>query len=555
MAKLAACYCRVSTKKEEQLQSMEMQKQYFTEYCNNNNGYELFGIYADEGISGKSLKNRKEFDRMIKDAKNGCFNAILVKDFSRFARNTVDLLTIVRMLKSIGVEVHFVNYNMTNMGDSELVLTMMGALAQEESAALSKKLKLSKNMTAEKGRVPNFVFGYDRIDKYTLVPNDFEADWVRRIFELYVDGGVGTAKIAEYLNINNIKSKKNIPNGWTQHVISSILRNELYIGKVNNKKSEVTDFQTGKRKDNSRENWIIIDRPEFRIISDELFGRAQKLLLSRKNSFHQDKKRPSNKYPLSNMINCVNDGYSFRRCSRQYTENGKVYTWWACSYRNSKGASICDNDIRIDEDQMHKAIIEFFESICGNKVDLAKQVKDYVGRELKRRYERNFNRKALLSELRTLETEKSRLIKGYTKGIISEDDFEINIKPINSKFNEISIALNIYANYENIGIDIEKTVTSFIKRIESKAGDILDNAFLKTIFEKFSVKPDGEITAVLKIDYDADLSMEIPFGEMVEEETEQTVPNYNSGTQGRYRKTRENKSYTYERCQNHTGGK
>lgn len=530
MIKKAACYCRVSTMKKEQLQSMKMQKQYFTEYCTKNKGLELYDIYADEGISGKSLKNRKAFDQMIKDAKSGLFDVILVKDFSRFARNTVDLLTTVRMLRNIGVAVHFVNYNMSNLGDSELVITMMGALAQEESAALSKKLKLSKDMTAARGRVPNFVFGYNRIDKYTLVPNEYEANWVKKIFELYVNEGLGTAKIAEYLNNNNVETKKKKAEGWSQHVIACLLRNELYIGKVLNKKSEISDFKTGKRKEFSREDWLCVEKPEFRIIDDEMFNKAQQILHSKKNSFRLDKKRPSSKYPLSNLLVCANDGFSFRRCSRKYSDNGKTYTWWTCSYRNAKGVSSCNNNIRIDENQMHNAIVDFLQSMCGNKDDVARQVSDYVGRELRRQYENNYNRKELLSELKELEVEKSRLIKGYSKGIICEEDFEDNMKPINSRVDEIKTCLNIYGNYGNIGIDVERTVSNFIKRIEIKADNLLSNVFLKTIFEKFLVHEDGRIIAVLKIDYDAGLSMDIPFGEMVEDGTDLTVPEYNNRT-------------------------
>ncbi|HEX2945400.1 MAG TPA: recombinase family protein [Clostridia bacterium] len=530
MSKLAACYCRVSTKKEEQLQSMEMQKQYFSEYCQNNSAYELYRIYADEGISGKSLKNRKAFDQMIKDAKSGFFNAILVKDFSRFARNTVDLLTIVRMLKDIGVEVLFVNYNMTNFGDSELILTMMGALAQEESQALSKKLKLSKNMTAERGRVPNFVFGYDRIDKYNLKINEYEAYWVKKIYEKYVDEGIGTAKIAEYLNENNVLSKKKKTNAWSQHTIVGLIRNELYIGKVLNKKSEISDFKTGKRKEYSRDNWICADRPEFRIIDDELFNKAQRTLYSKRASFHLDKKRPSNKYPLSNLLVCANDGYSFRRCVRKYSENSKTYKWWTCSYRNAKGSSICNNNIRVDEDQLHNEIINFLQNICGDMEDIAKRAGDYVGKELKRRYVHNDSRKELLSELRNLEARKTRLVDIYSDGEIDKDFLNAKLRPINSKIEEIKTALNIYTNYEQIEIDIENSVANFLKRIGFRTDDLLSNVFLKTIFERFVVHDDGKITAVLKIDSDAGLSMDIPFGEIVDDSDEQIVPECDNRT-------------------------
>ena len=530
MSKKAACYCRVSTKKDEQIQSMEMQKQFFSEYCNNNKGYELYEIYADEGISGKSLKNRKAFDRMISDAKKGCFDVILVKDFSRLARNTVDLLNSIRMLKEIGIEVIFVNYNMTSLGDSEFIVTIMGAIAQEEIAMMSKKLKMSKDMTAKQGRVPNFVFGYDHLDRLTLVPNEYESSWVKKIFEIYVNEGMGTTKIAEYLNNRNVTTKKKVSKGWTQHVISNLLRNEIYIGKVINKKSEITDFKTGKRKAFKREEWVIVEKPEFRIIDDELFNKAQKLITSRKDSFHLDKKRPSNKYPLSNLLICVNDGYSFRRCSRQYSDNGKNYKWWTCSHRNAKGASSCKNVINVDEDQMHKAITEFFRNICGNKGAMVKKVRDYVSTELQRRYEHNYNRKELLTEQRSLETKKSRLVDLYSEGNISKDYLNEKLRPVSDRIEEINTVLNVYQNYENIGIDIEKYALDFINKIETKADNLLSNAFLKTIFEKFLVHEDGRITAVIKIDYDAGLSIDIPFAEMENDEVETTVPDCNNHT-------------------------
>lgn len=532
MAIKAGCYCRVSTKKEEQLQSLAMQKQYFTEYCEKNNEYELYEIYADEGISGKSLKNRKEFDRMIKDALKGNINVILVKDFARFARNTVDLLSSIRNLKERGIEVIFLNYNMTSAGDSEFIVTVMAAIAQEESAMLSKKLKLSKSITAQRGRVPNFAFGYDyNKELKTLIPNEEEVKWVNRIFQMYVNEAMGTAKIAEYLNINNVKTKKNIESkGWTQRVITSILRNELYIGRVINKKSEVTDFKTGKRKQNGREDWIIVEKPELRIIDEELFNKAQAILESRKESFRLDKKRPSNKYPLSNLVVCANDGYSFRRCERQYSHSGRVYRWWTCTYRNARGASMCDNNIRLDEEQMHRAIIEFLQSICSNKETVTKQIKDTVSKELARRFDSNFNRKELLSELKTLEAKKNRLVDLYTDGEIGKDYLVGKLKPISSKIEEITTSLSVYENYENIEVDIEKSVLEFINRIEYKAESLLNNAFLKSIFDKFIVHPDGKINAILKIDYDADLSMDIPFGEMQEEGYEKIVPNYNNST-------------------------
>ena len=161
-----AAYCRVSTDKTDQLNSLEAQKEFFSEYTKRT-GDTLVRLYADEGISGTKIKNRKEFLRMMSDAEHGLFDMVVVKDISRFARNTVDLLQNIRKLKALGIETQFLTANMTSMGNSEFVLTIFGALAQEESANTSKRVKFGKKMNAEKGRVPNIVYGYDK----TIGPN------------------------------------------------------------------------------------------------------------------------------------------------------------------------------------------------------------------------------------------------------------------------------------------------------------------------------------------------------------------------------------------------
>ena len=170
-----AAYCRVSTDKEDQLNSLEAQKAFFAEYTTRT-GDTLIRLYADEGISGTKIKNRKEFLRMMSDAEHGLFD-VVVKDISRFARNTVDLLQNVRKLKSLGIETQFLTANMTSMGNSEFVLTIFGALAQEESANTSKRVKFGKKMNAEKGRVPNIVYGYNKTigDYFNLEINQEEA--------------------------------------------------------------------------------------------------------------------------------------------------------------------------------------------------------------------------------------------------------------------------------------------------------------------------------------------------------------------------------------------
>ena len=135
-----AAYCRVSTDKDEQIDSLNHQKEFFVQYAARN-AHELFRVYADEGISGTSLKKRGEFMRLLKDAEMGLFQMVVVKDISRFARNTVDALQSIRKLKAMGINTVFLTANMDSMGDSEFVLTLFSAMAQEESNNLSKRVK------------------------------------------------------------------------------------------------------------------------------------------------------------------------------------------------------------------------------------------------------------------------------------------------------------------------------------------------------------------------------------------------------------------------------
>lgn len=169
-------YCRVSTEKEDQLNSLDAQKKFFGEYAEKQ-GHTLVKIYADKGISGTKIKNRKEFQRLLKDAEHGLFEMVVVKDISRFSRNTVDLLTSIRKLKQHNIDTIFLTGDMKVMGESEFVLTIFGALAQEESANTSKRVKFGKQMNAEKGRVPNQVYGYDKTkgDYFNLTINEYEA--------------------------------------------------------------------------------------------------------------------------------------------------------------------------------------------------------------------------------------------------------------------------------------------------------------------------------------------------------------------------------------------
>ena len=340
-----AAYCRVSTDKEDQLNSLATQKQFFAEYTQRT-GDTLVRLYADEGISGTKIKNRKEFLRMMQDAERGIFDMVVVKDISRFARNTVDLLQNIRKLKALGIETQFLTANMTSMGNSEFVLTIFGALAQEESANTSKRIKFGKKMNAEKGRVPNIVYGYDKTigDYFNLAINQKEAAVIRQIYQWYAQEGYGAAKIANMLNAQGVRTKRGCQ--WSQNATCRILTNELYTGKIINGKQEITDFLTGQRTDRDETQWMVVDRPDLRIIRPEVFELAQQIMADRGQAFKVDKERQSNKHLFSTLIKCKECGWSFRRTVRTYKN---TYVRWVCSVHNGKGADNCPNSVTVDE--------------------------------------------------------------------------------------------------------------------------------------------------------------------------------------------------------------
>ena len=354
-----AAYCRVSTDKSDQLNSLEAQKEFFSEYTKRT-GDTLVRLYADEGISGTKIKNRKEFLRMMSDAEHGLFDMVVVKDISRFARNTVDLLQNVRKLKALGIETQFLTANMTSMGNSEFVLTIFGALAQEESANTSKRVKFGKKMNAEKGRVPNIVYGYDKTigDYFNLAINEEEAKVIRQIYKWYTEEGYGAAKIANMLNEKGLTTKRNCK--WSQNAICRILTNEIYTGKIINGKQEVTDFLTGQRSDKDETEWMVVERPELRIIDDKTFEKAGETLHSRHASFNMKHERQSNKYLFSTLIKCKECGWSFRRTVRTYKN---TYVRWVCSGHNGRGADSCPNAVTVDEDELIEVLQEYLSLI------------------------------------------------------------------------------------------------------------------------------------------------------------------------------------------------
>ena len=495
-----AAYCRVSTEKEAQIDSLEKQIEFFNEFTKKN-GYELYKLYADEGISGKQIKHRKQFQQMMIDAKAKKFDKVVVKDVSRFARNTVDLLQSVRELKSYGVQVDFLNNGEVMEGGSEFILTILGAMAQQESANMSKRVKFGKDITAKKGRVPNLVFGYDKIpdERYTLKINEEEAKIVKEIFESYVYKGIGTTKIAWNLNDRGIRTKKT-KSKWVQTSIVRMLKNPIYTGRVTNKKSEVTDFITGTRKELPEEEWIVVERPEMRIISDELFNRAQELLEQRSNEFKLNNKREKTEYVFSTLIYCKHCGYSFRRIKRKYTADGPEYIRWVCSGRNSMGVNHCPNTTVIDEEELLNAIKIYLKSIIKNKKDFMKAVEKEFVKITKLRENNERSEESLLKEIEKVTVKKQKYMEMFQNEIINIQELKKYTNPLNEDIARLERELKLITSEIKEKDVLEKELNKTIKTVDDILNNqTITNAMLKTIIDVIEVDSDSNVEVRLKL--------------------------------------------------------
>lgn len=491
-----AAYCRVSTDKSDQLNSLEMQKKFFTEYTAKT-GDTLVKLYADEGISGTKTKNRKEFLRLMKDAESGLFELVVVKDISRFARNTVDLLQNIRKLKSLGIETLFLTANMTSMGSSEFVLTIFGALAQEESANTSKRIKFGKKVNAEQGRVPNIVYGYDKTigDYFNLVVNEQEAETIRQIFQWYVFEGYGGSKIANMLNDSGIRTKRGC--SWSQNATCRILTNELYTGKIINGKQEVSDFLTGQRAEKDAQDWFITERPDLAIVDPKIFEKAQQIMRERGQAFKVDKERHSNQYLFSTLIKCKECGWSFRRTVRTYKN---TYVRWVCSGHNGKGAESCPNAVTVDEDELIEALEKYFAEVLRSK----KNVIDHVVGEFNRIYKaKNENveyEMELNAKLAKLQKTRQKYMDMYADDLISRDELNAKIGGMKQEVGRLENDLNLVSLNITKSEQLETIIQSTFTTMESIVNvRDMTNAQLRQIIQKIEVDQDGNIDIYLRL--------------------------------------------------------
>lgn len=337
----AAAYCRVSTDHKDQANSFESQQRYFKEYIDRQPNWELYQVYADEGITGTSTKKRAAFNQMIADAHQGKFQIILTKEVSRFSRNILDTITYTRELRVLNIGVVFVNDGISTLEpDSELRLSIMGSLAQEESRKTSARVKWGQTRRMEQGVVfGRSLLGYDVKGGY-LTLNPEGAEVVRLIFHKYGVEKKGTTVIARELREAGYRTYSgNVK--WSNSHIVKILKNEKYVGDLVQKKTFTPDYLSHTKKYNHGEEELVIVRNHHEpIIDRKLWDTVQQELKKRDRSSKLGKGH-SNRYVFSGKIKCGECGASFVS-RKKHRKDGSLYRRWSCYTATSEGRKHVD---------------------------------------------------------------------------------------------------------------------------------------------------------------------------------------------------------------------
>lgn len=422
-------YARVSTDKDDQLNSLENQQNYFEEMISENKNWTLVRGYIDEGISGTAVKHRDSFLKMIEDATLGKIDLILTKEISRFSRNTVDSIKYTEYLLKNGVIVYFLSDNLnTIQEDAEFRLTMMSSLAQDEVRKLSERVKFGVNRMIKDGKLigGNLTGYFKKNGRYEINPK--EAPIIEYLFTTYASGSIGLKKIGEELAKQGYLNSKGQP--YSQTTLAKFLTNPRYKGYYTARLTEVEDYKTHKKKKVPKEKQVIYkDERIPALVSEELWEKANLLHEKRKKlpSRHiLNAEEHIKRYKYSCKLYCKDCGAVFIRNGGSNRANDPV---WACRTYKVDGVSKCASP-NIRESYLDKIFVDLFSNFIKNKKKYVTLVLNEY-RNIIENYSNDFDVEDINSKITTIEKQKDKLLDLSIKGMI--DDFEF--KKRNDKFN------------------------------------------------------------------------------------------------------------------------
>ena len=461
-------YARVSTDKDVQLNSLDNQILYFENFIKDNRSWTYVNGYVDEGISGTSVKNRTNFLKMIKDAKEGQFDLILTKEISRFSRNTVDSIKYTQELLENDVGVLFLSDNInTILPDSELRLTIMSSIAQEEVRKLSERVRFGMKRSKEKGVVlgNNAITGYTK-NKGKLEINEKEAILIRKIYSMYASGEYGLSKISKILYNEGYTTKK----GGFIYIttLRRIITNPKYKGFYCTNTVMTKDYKNKKQIRLPMEEWVIKNsNGEIpAIVSEELWDKANQILKLKKSNYLKNIEEPRifmKRYPYSGIIYCKCHNKKYKRIAN----NGKSY--WICNEYVTHGLKECKS-IRLYESELDKIFKYIFDDLINN----FNEIKNNLFSIYKNiNCSTDIEKKKLEKEINNLELKKESLLEFYIDKIITKDEFEKR----NKKYNDEILYLTN---------EMKKLKENDILEVISKIKKLNVNDFINDNFDKLS---------------------------------------------------------------------
>ena len=473
-------YARVSTLEIEQLNSLDNQITYFKDYIKSNSNWTYIDGYIDEGISGSTVAKRKNFLKMINDAKENKFDLIITKEVSRFSRNLSDSIKYTQILMQNDVGVYFqTNGINTYDPNSEFILNMMGSVAQEEVKRLSSRVKWGHKEAIKKGRVlgSNNIIGYTK-NNATLVIEPNEADKIREIFKLYATGKYGFTKLALILYNRGIKNSKG--NIYDKDTLKRIIENPKYKGYYRGHTTEIIDYKTKKRINISKEEQIIYKSDKIpKIVSEELWNKANKVLEERRTEIKSNSYNSIKKYPYTSKIICGNDGCKY---SRMTNKNNKLKPRWACCNYIKYRLNVCKSPI-IYECDLDNIFINILKELF-NLNDIIKTLADYYI-NCKNNIEYDTVISDIENDIKKINLKKEKILDLLINNIITNNEYKEKNNNYNNDISILKKKINILKEEKNKkSITPQKLINEVKEKLEYK--DILED-FINTFLEKVIV--------------------------------------------------------------------
>ncbi|HEL5167936.1 TPA: recombinase family protein [Clostridioides difficile] len=488
-----AAYCRVSTDSEDQLNSYKSQVQYYTDMIKKNKEWVLADIYADEAITGTQVTKREDFQRMINDCMNGEIDMVFTKSISRFARNTLDTLKYVRMLKERNIAVYFEDEKINTLTmDGELLLVVLSSVAQQEVENISANVKKGLKMKMKRGELVGFqgCIGYDyHPEDKTITVNQEEAEIVRYIFNRYVDGAGGSV-IEQELESLGYKTKYG-SSTWAPSTVIGIIKNEKYKGDILLGKTFTVDPISKRRLENMGEEdkFYMKDHHEP-IISEEVFEKAQEIL-NRRNKNRTTvgsgkREKYSRKYAFSCMLEC---GFCGGTLTRRNWHSGSQYSKviWQCVTATKKGKKFCKHSKGIPETAIEEAFVESYRLLCDDNKDVLEEFLQRMDDTLSSSVVSKQLAKAE-KEIDALEKKKSKLVDMRLEEIIDKETYESKYADLVSKQEQLVEERQKLQETSDNEKDIKKRLKEFKKTLEqNEVLDKFDRYVFESIVEKVIV--------------------------------------------------------------------